>query len=875
MAGKKTMGSPVRLRLSIEMLGPFALRVGTTKVSLTRERGRALLAHLALTATGRMSRHKLVGVLWNDMAEANALTSLRQVLPEIRKAFAAAGFDGFSTSRTEVALDLQVVSVDVLDVLALAQAGQVHPLLFRAPRVFEGLLEDFAEMDPGYRTWLLSERQSRHDQVIRLLQTAMVDKSRSQRDRSELAHAVFNLDPTHERAARLLIQGHWDQGDVGGAFGIYKRLWDILALDYDAVPSEETMDLVAELRLEQPDSPAPMMPAADKPRDTTRDLSGGHARTIQQRLVSILSTDLGETADTGASRPKHASDRLRQLHAIAANIIERHHGRLVRTDGAVLLAVFESPVEATVCAIEIERHASDAMLATPKTSRLQCRIGLNIGDAVFAGDDLSGAAVDLTECLRRVSDGNVIASESMRTIIGDKPGLTFQSLGTRVFDGFQHEVQVYRLLADRCGPQLDGTSVQSVVNLAAPVPGFGDQPALAVLPFETVGTKSDPDHVGDGLTEDIINGLSKLRWLPTIARNSSFLFRGGHLEPKEIGRALGARYLLTGSIRKTGRRMRLSVALIDALSARNLWNAVYDGTSTDIFKMQDDISMRVVGTLDSQVDHAEQARAHATRSGDLDVRGLIWRGRWHQNRLTRDDAAEARRLFDGALQTDPNSAEALIQMAWWYCWNVWTQRGPRAQLQEMRRLAQRAMLSDPLDGRAHMLAGIAENMLRNPDTGLLFLRQALDLTPSLAVAHSSIGSSYMLAGKPEKAIEPLLTALRLSPHDLYVFHALGELASVHYMLGQWDEALEFADKSLSLRPSYWYPSVIRVGALARNGDFVAARRAEDELRTRHPKFSTSYIEWLPFKDQRWNTYFADGLELVRQHADFAEQDAPR
>jgi adenylate cyclase len=858
-----------RVKLSIDVLGPFALRVGNKKVTLTRERGRALLGHLALTTTGSVNRHKLVGVLWNDKAEASALTSLRQVLPEIRAAFAAAGFDGFSTGRADVALDLQAVSVDAADVLASAQAGQAHPLLFRSPRVFERMLEEFSEMDPGYRAWLLSERQSRHDQVIRLLQSAMVDANRSNRDRIQLALAVFNLDPTYERAARLLIQGHWDQGDVGGAFGIYKRLRDILALDYDAEPSSETNDLVAKLRLTQPAGANPPIHPASVTSSPGRARSGSQTRRIPQRLVAILSTYLGETADAGGSGRKSSSLRLRQARTVVANIIECNHGRLRRTQSQAVIAVFESPMEAMASAIEIERYANEKAGGARK-SGLQFRIGLTIGDAVLEGDELFGAAVDLAEWLQLASDGNVIVSEAMRNIFADKPGVAFESLGSRSFDGSKQTVPLYRLLADRSGPQLDGTSVQSVVNLAAPVPGFGNRPALAVLPFEAIGNMPDSDHVGDGLTEDIINGLSKLRWLPTIARNSSFLFRGRHLGPTEIGRALGARYLLTGSIRMAVRRMRLSVTLIDALSAQNLWNATYDGASIDIFKMQDDISMRVVATLDSLVDHAEQKRAHATQPGDLDVRGLIWRGRWHQNRLTRDDAAEARSLFERALEVDPDSAEALIQMSWWYCWNVWTQRGPRGQLLEMRRLAQRARLSDPLDGRAHMLAGIAENMLRNPDAGLLFLRQAVDLTPSLAVAHSSIGSSYMLAGKPEKAIEPLLTALRLSPHDLYVFHALGELASVHYMLGLWDEALEFASKSLSLRPSYWYSSVIRIGTLARRGDFSGALHAEAELRLRHPNFSNAFIDWLPFKDKHWNAYLTEGLDLARRHAGLAE-----
>jgi tetratricopeptide (TPR) repeat protein len=238
---------------------------------------------------------------------------------------------------------------------------------------------------------------------------------------------------------------------------------------------------------------------------------------------------------------------------------------------------------------------------------------------------------------------------------------------------------------------------------------------------------------------------------------------------------------------------------------------------------------------------------------------LIWRGRWHLNRFTREDSKIARKLFAEALQLEPNSPEALIQATWCELWTLWAERGSEEQIAEVRKLAHRAIIADCDDSRGHMLAGIAEAWLRQPARAIALIGRAIELNPSLALAHAQLGDCYYLAGEPEKAIQPLKTALRLSPNDMHLFFTLGELACTYCMLSRWREAIDHAEQSLVRRPAYWFAHVVKINALWRSGNLEAARRAFEELRAAAPKFDLGYIDWIPFIDRNWNRYFAEGI----------------
>ena len=425
------------------------------------------------------------------------------------------------------------------------------------------------------------------------------------------------------------------------------------------------------------------------------------------------------------------------------------------------------------------------------------------------------------------------------------------------------------------GSTRESAPALSIIDLRQPIPGFEGRPALAVLPFENEARDANYSYLTDGFSEDLLMRLSHLRWIPIIDRNSSFAFRDSLVDPLGIGKLLGARYVLEGSLRIEADRLRVAARLLTSEATHLLWSARYDVRILDVMATLDEIAASIIGTVEGRIEHAEQARARGRRQSCSGTWDLIWRGRWHLNRLTRNDAKEARRLFDEAATIDPQSAEVLIHLAWWTFYDIWTQRRSHEHMLAFKELALRAVRADELDSRGHLLAGCSEILLRYPDEALKHLDHATQLNPSLAYAYAQIGSSQMLAGRPQEAISPLKMSLRLNPYDHYVFYVLGELAAVYYMLGSWDQAIALAEKSLGLRPAYWHARMTKIGALFRRGDRGLALDELEILRTKHPNFSREYIEWLPFRDRKWIDYFAEGVILVRGGKSIALSDAER
>ncbi len=532
------------------------------------------------------------------------------------------------------------------------------------------------------------------------------------------------------------------------------------------------------------------------------------ARQYQRRLVTIVSADV-----VGYSRLMGADEegtlaRLTEYRAVIDDYVSKYRGRVFGGVGDSVMAEFSSPVEAVHCAVAVQRDIESRNNDLAQNRQMKFRMGINIGDVIAENDNLFGDAVNIAARLQEASlSGSILVSETVHTHVGGTLDVAFRDLGNLQCKNISNPIHAYETILSPQEADSVATT-NNLVDVSIPVPGFKGRPALAVLPFDSLSRERDDEYIADGLTEDIISGLSHLRWFPVIARNSTFVFRGKPMNVIRIGSALGARYLLEGSLRVEGERLRVRAVLVDAVSGMNVWSDRYDRNLRNIFDVQADIAQNIVATLEAQISMAEQQRVYTKPPEQLNTWDIIRRSIWHQCRLTRDDAAIARRLFDAALRKDPYSVEAHIQLAWWYFWDVWTQRRSDAGLIEMERLARRAMTLDSMDARGHMLVGIAQAMLHQPDRGRRQLRDAIRLNPSQAIAHSVIGSSHILAGEPEKAIDPLVTAMRLSPHDLYIFHAFGELAVAYYMLGLWEEALSNCEKSLRLRPGYWYARVI-------------------------------------------------------------------
>lgn len=378
-------------------------------------------------------------------------------------------------------------------------------------------------------------------------------------------------------------------------------------------------------------------------------------------------------------------------------------------------------------------------------------------------------------------------------------------------------------------------------------PAFADRPALAVLPIEPMGDDPDVRWLAEGLFDDLAESIARLRWLPVMtARDSA--------DPLSVARALGACYALSGRLVQQHGTYWFSCRLQDVASGRLLWSPRLALTAPHAAGALAPFLFELASIIDWRVDDAEQQRARAVPDAALGLRELIWRGRWHQNRLTAADMDMAGQYFRAALDQAPDSALTLIEWAQHLGYRVWNSRADDTAIAQIRHHAQRAIIIDPHDPRGHMLAGMAETWLRRPEPAELMLRRALELNPSLPMTLDQLATLYNLTGRSAAAVEPLELSIRLSPSEFRLFYKHGELALAHLFCGHLDQAVTHARQSLSLRPSYWHARVIMIAALVEAGRMAEARSERERLREDRPNFRTDYIDWVPFVDPRHNAF---------------------
>lgn len=454
----------------------------------------------------------------------------------------------------------------------------------------------------------------------------------------------------------------------------------------------------------------------------------------------------------------------------------------------------------------------------------------------------------------------------LREIDGEAAGEFLEGLDIAGEEGFEDWLREERQrIAERRAAAPPPPPPPAAPAAATPLTEFARRPAIAVLPFAWLPTDPEREVVAQGLSEDLTNRLAKLRWLPVIARSSSIVAAG---DPRAVGLQLGARYIVEGTLRSEGQRLLLAVALTDTESGQVLWSdriaIPLDGSGTPEL---DELPATIAATLGLKIDLREQAQAAARPANNLEVSDLIWRGRWHLNRLTKADSAAARECFDRALALDPSSSEALIQATWVRLWGLWAMRGTDDDVRAVRQMAQQAIIADYDDARGHMLAGITEIWLRQPLRALALLNRAIELNPSLVMAHSQLGCALHLKGEHVEAIERLRFAVRLSPNDHDLFFTFGELAGAHLFCGEAETALDYAEQSLARRGAYWLAHVIKIKALAMLDRRAEAANALADLIAAKTGFREEFIDWMPFLDAGKRTFLKDGLNRAAAWSD--------
>lgn len=391
--------------------------------------------------------------------------------------------------------------------------------------------------------------------------------------------------------------------------------------------------------------------------------------------------------------------------------------------------------------------------------------------------------------------------------------------------------------------------------------------AIAVLPFEIEASDEKLEIAAFGIGEELISRLSRLRWLPVIARSSSFSVPAEERSANLAGKRLGARYIIEGKLKPDGAGYRLQIGLSDAQSGLVIWSEAILLERVDDLSSIDTALAGITAALDHKVDQSEQSRAVQDHLQHGDVTQLVWQARWHFSKLTDDGMEEAHRLLDRAQELAPASAEIMVEKAWLTIRDLWLKRGSYEEFRTLRKLAQKARNADPDNARGYMVCGITEFWMHKPERAEQLLCRAIELNPSLVMAHAQLGSSLHHRGECEQAIVTLDTAIRLSPNDQDLFFTEGELAMAHLAIGNLEEAVDHADESLARRAAYWLAHVAKINALVRQEEWDEAAEAYDDLHDAQPAFRDHFIDWLPYSDASSNADLREGLNLVRSRRD--------
>ena len=582
-------------------------------------------------------------------------------------------------------------------------------------------------------------------------------------------------------------------------------------------------------------------------------------KRVQRRLAAIFAADM-----VGYSRLMEedeegtiARQKAHRKELIDPKIAE-HDGRIVKTTGDGLLVEFASIVDAVRCALEVQRGMAEREAGVPEERRIRYRVGVNIGDIVIDGDDILGDGVNIAARLEGLAQpGGICIARSAHDQVRDKLEIAFEDLGEIAVKNISRPVQVFRVLLDGDpSPKAGGGTLSGL----AP----SDKPSIAVLAFENMSADPEQEYFADGIAEDIITALSKFREFIVIARNSSFTYKGSAVDIKKVARELGVRYVLEGSVRKAGQRVRITGQLIDAETGSHVWAERYDRTLEDIFAVQDEITQSIIGAIAPGIVSAEVQRAQRKEPAQLDAWGCVMRARAHIMRFTKENISEAKHLLTRAVELDPGSATALGELALVhhfegaYGWSG----SPADSHALLGELARKAVALDDTDAAAHTTLAIFELFSGRHDDAARRLQRAIGFNPNLVYARGYLGLTHAFSGDRDATTPCIEMAIRLSPNDpmLVLWHTISAWAALGAEL--YDEAIEFANKALTVNSGFADSHGVLAASLG-HADRLAeaeATLAEYLLRLQVPDLTVNDPRLIrPFKLPADQARFLEGL----------------
>ena len=604
---------------------------------------------------------------------------------------------------------------------------------------------------------------------------------------------------------------------------------------------------------------------------------------MERRLAAILAADVvGYSRLMGEDEAGTLNALKRFREQLIDPKIAEHNGRIVKLMGDGSLVEFASVVEAVVCAVEIQSGVAAYNDAVDGERRIQFRIGINVGDVIVEGADIYGDGVNVAARIEGLAEpGGICLSRAVRDQIRDKLDLVLQDLGEVEVKNIARPVRAFRVvLGDTAThPAVPGAvrtirvwrrpvAVAALLALVVAAGMVGwvrpreadiapathtDQIGIAVLPFENLSGNPEQDYFSDGITDDLISDLSRISGLFVIARSTMFTYKGKLVGAQQVGRELGVPYVLEGSVRRDGDRVRVNAQLIDTTNKSPLWADRYDRAMTGMFDLQDEVTQKIVAALAVRLTTEETDRLSRPARADPEAYDTLLRGLAQLRRYTPETNAEALELFENALALDPDYARAYASMAYSFAISVifgWT-KSPEEVSRRALELTQRAMELDDSLPQTHFARSNAYRALRRLDEATAAAQRAIALDPNYADAYAALAITLNYAGQPEAGIDAVRKSMRLNPR--YSFFMVWILAQGYYLLGHYDKAIAELQKVVESNPSFVQGHKLLAAAYGQVGKVEDAEWEAEEVLTLLPDFS---IE----EESRRAPYRSPGLE---------------
>lgn len=522
------------------------------------------------------------------------------------------------------------------------------------------------------------------------------------------------------------------------------------------------------------------------------------SRLIERRLAAIFSADVAGYSRLMGEDEVSTVRTLTAYRAVMSALIQQHRGRVVDSPGDNLLAEFSSVIDALQCAVEIQQELRTRNAELSPPHRMEFRIGINLGDVIIEGERIYGDGVNIAARLESLADaGGICISGTVYDQVENKLTLAYESLGEQAVKNIAKPVRAYRVQRTP-QPSVSFPLHRKEEPSSFQTPAFSlpNKPSIAVLPFVNMSSDPEQEYFSDGITQDLITDLSKLSGLFVISRNSVMTYKGQAVKPEQVSADLGVRYLLEGSIRKAGTRVRITAQLIEATTGYHVWAERYDRNLEDIFAVQDEVTKTIVTALEVKLTEGEQNRLGRPLTTNIEAYDCYLRGRDSYDRSTREANLLAHQLFTKAVALDPQFASAHVYVGWTYFaqWSFGWSQDPQV-LDLALAAARQAIAVDSSLSEGHRLLGIVYLWKKQYEPAAAEIERALTLDPNCADTYCALGEVFNFSGRPGETPELVEKAMRLNP--LYPTWYLWALGHAYYLLRRYEDAIAVFKRALT------------------------------------------------------------------------------